>query len=402
MRLYSGLITRGEARRDYCVGIVLALVFAKPEDFKMFYIIQSLKVIAMLILFTHAALCVADNGPGGTGGGDEYTLDFVQTATQQIYPWLKAHGNSLVPKVNADDFLMTTNPENIISEYQVFESCDGSNGGREVEACFNSITNKIHLSRTLYPLNIKNSSGKLGLVAHEIFRKMKLEGDKYEITRQLSIVAIPGNQGQGAALLDSANQSALALDVRSIGQGSELIVNRDLVLEKSNFLSDSNTSVYAQDIGLKKDPSTSEKVCEFRTYVKKDTRLMPESVTLKKGSKLEVVFNKKIPIIGGTYLDSIYTHTEQSSQKIPVSGCVFLETGESYCERDIAIRSIKTYRQSLIVPLMVVSESNSKKNDYFGWIDCNFYSLRKKVTAEDVEKITSGYFKVGKTLLNSL
>ena len=149
--------------------------------------IQRLAIFLSISLSTLSSGYAFDGG-GSTGGGDEFALDFIQTATQQLYPWLKAHGKSLNPKIDADDFLMATNPEEIVSDLQVFETCDGSKNGREVEACYSESTNKIHLSRTRYPINLKSSPGKLGLVAHEIFRKMKLEGDQYEITRQISIV----------------------------------------------------------------------------------------------------------------------------------------------------------------------------------------------------------------------
>jgi len=150
--------------------------------------IAALCLAAVSQLSSPVAMAAA--GGGGTGGGDLYVVDFVTTATQTIYPWLKAHGNSLKPKVNATDFLMAMDPRGIVSASHVFESCDGSRTGREVDACYNADKDQITLSRTRYPIN-SDSPDKLKLIAHEVFRKMRIEGDQYEIVRQISIFNNP-------------------------------------------------------------------------------------------------------------------------------------------------------------------------------------------------------------------
>ena len=122
-----------------------------------------------------------------SGGGDEYTMDFIRVATQIIYPWLVINGSKLSPKVDSADFLLAINPKKVASIDHVFESCDGSSMGREVEACYDAKSELTNLSRTRYPLK-SDSLAKFGLVSHEVFRKMGIEGDKYEVSRQISLL----------------------------------------------------------------------------------------------------------------------------------------------------------------------------------------------------------------------
>ncbi len=153
----------------------------------MFRSAYSPMMISTLLLSSIAiAIPFAQAGSGTSGGGDAYTLDFVQTATQFVYPWLVQNGAKLLPPVDPSTFLLSINPASIETLDRVYESCDETNSGREVQACYNSNTGKTYLSRNNYPVN-SNSPSKVGLVAHEIFRKMGIEGDGYEITKQMSI-----------------------------------------------------------------------------------------------------------------------------------------------------------------------------------------------------------------------
>lgn len=123
-------------------------------------------------------------GAGSSGGGDSYVLDFIKTANLYVLPWLKKNENSMDFVIDEAAFKEAVNPREILSIDQVFESCDGSQKGREVEACFNAKTGLTYLSRTRYRLG-DYSNAKLGFVAHEVFRKMGIEGDNYEVTKKL-------------------------------------------------------------------------------------------------------------------------------------------------------------------------------------------------------------------------
>lgn len=136
------------------------------------------------------ALALAE-GPSGTGGGDQFVRDFVAVATQEVYPYLKNFGKSLDRRVEAEDFLLAVNPKDIESQNRVYEKCDPRSHEekeREVEVCYNADLDRYYISRTLYPLKQMNMASKRALVAHEIFRKMGIEGDGYEVSKQMPIL----------------------------------------------------------------------------------------------------------------------------------------------------------------------------------------------------------------------
>jgi hypothetical protein len=121
--------------------------------------------------------------------GNQYTVDFIKVAEQEIYPWLVKNGHKIQPVVSAELFLkhIQTIAKRIDSKDVVYESCDASTNGRIVAACYNSVTDMIWLNQKLYPLDLINSQAKRLLIMHEVFRRMGLEGDKYEVTRKLSV-----------------------------------------------------------------------------------------------------------------------------------------------------------------------------------------------------------------------
>ncbi len=158
------------------------------------------------------AMKLRSGGTSGTsGGGDRFTTDFARTAEKEIYPWLVIHGSELHPAVDAEKFHLAIDPEAMVSVDHVYESCrfvlvnkgqpdqhlqalpqnlDGQ-ADREREACYNDETELIYISRSRYPLTMQNSAPKRGLIAHEIFRKMHVEGDEHRISKQISILLVP-------------------------------------------------------------------------------------------------------------------------------------------------------------------------------------------------------------------
>jgi len=144
------------------------------------------------------------DGPGGTGGGDEYVLDFISVGYQEVYPWLVKNGSRLSPAVDAKVFLQQLSQYNIFSKDKVFEKCDGTQTGKEFQACYNKSTGKIMISRSLWPIKELNSPTKRGTVAHEVFRRMGIEGDKYEVTRQIPILSIKRASSGRKTLVDWA------------------------------------------------------------------------------------------------------------------------------------------------------------------------------------------------------
>jgi hypothetical protein len=152
-----------------------------------------LKALSLILLACSFQFSFAkgrgNKGVSSGGGGDQYTADFINFAENEVYPWLKKNGQRIQPPVDAENFRQKIQDltEIIESRDVVYESCDESTNGRIVAACYNSVTDTFQLNRKLYPLDVKISPSKRLLVMHEIFRRMKIEGDKYEITRKLTL-----------------------------------------------------------------------------------------------------------------------------------------------------------------------------------------------------------------------
>ncbi|MGZ3806087.1 MAG: hypothetical protein ACXVB4_17870 [Pseudobdellovibrionaceae bacterium] len=140
-------------------------------------------------------------GGSNGGGGDEYIGDFATVARQEVYPWLKKVGHRLSVKVDPEKFRAAIDPRRIVVVENVFESCKfeikntgksnqkiegipSSTSDRSVEACYDGVS-LIYLSSSKYPLKAKNSVEKRRLIAHEIFRKMGLEGDNWKLSTEL-------------------------------------------------------------------------------------------------------------------------------------------------------------------------------------------------------------------------
>lgn len=162
---------------------------------------RSLNLLVLLALAALPKVVSANTGGQDGGGGDSYVQDFIKVAEFEVLPWIETHGNEVYPSVDAKAFKAAV--ENLVagktiwSEEVVYETCDGSQSGRIVDACYNYDKNDLIISRTRYPLAINNSAIKRRIVAHEIFRKMKLEGDDYYLSNQLRFGDILPNPKNG-------------------------------------------------------------------------------------------------------------------------------------------------------------------------------------------------------------
>lgn len=153
------------------------------------------KIISLFLVLSATQIVVAQSGTSSGGGGDDYTIDFLQTLENEVTPWLFGQNGHLLPKgltkkLFADHLAAIA--EKVESKATVYESCDQSTNGRQVVICYNYIEDKYYISRTLYPLDKRNSLSKWLLLAHELKRrividKKPIEGDKYEVTRKLSV-----------------------------------------------------------------------------------------------------------------------------------------------------------------------------------------------------------------------
>lgn len=150
------------------------------------------------LLSLSSAAEAIQGGSGMSGGGDRYVQDFIRVANMELLPWFVKYGQqNMLPAVPATSFKKAIDTlvedKTIFSQEVVYETCDGSFNGRKVEVCYNADEKKMIVSRTAYPVDLVQSISKRRLVAHEIFRIMKLESNDYRLSNQLIFddVALP-------------------------------------------------------------------------------------------------------------------------------------------------------------------------------------------------------------------
>ncbi len=164
---------------------------AKPIGVFMFLRSNLSLTVATLIL---SSASLAHAGSGTSGGGDRYVGDFLETVKLDLYPLIKK-SQSKYQGLVAEELLAAADPSRMVSEERVFESCDGSRKGREVEVCYSSAEDMFHISRAMYPIDRKNSPSKRRLLAHELARRLRLEGDDYLLTSRVSFVEQAASKG---------------------------------------------------------------------------------------------------------------------------------------------------------------------------------------------------------------
>lgn len=155
-------------------------------------------LLVLSLLSISSAAEAIQGGSGMSGGGDRFVQDFIRVANMELLPWFVKYGQqNMLPAVPATNFKKAIDTlvedKTIFSEEVVYESCDGSLNGRRVEVCYNAEKKKLIVSRTAYPVDLSYSISKRRLVAHEIFRIMKLESNDYRLSNQLIFddIALP-------------------------------------------------------------------------------------------------------------------------------------------------------------------------------------------------------------------
>ena len=137
-----------------------------------------------------------NEGGINSGGGDSYVVRFMITMSSEVYPWFKLH-QANVEKIIPSEFFVpedlfkAADPTRMVSQDKVFESCRDSKQGaisdrdREVEFCYDAEADYFRLSRTFRSQPGQPNPSFRGLVLHELLRRLGLEGDQYEISKQL-------------------------------------------------------------------------------------------------------------------------------------------------------------------------------------------------------------------------
>ncbi len=142
-------------------------------------------------------------GGGSTGGGQD-TVSAFNTNVLTIVGWLDSDRNKLQPRVTGRQFYLAADPKDIVavndladperarsSYWAVTKQCDGKWTGNSDDlrtACYSESTHKIYLSINNY--STYPSPAVIAVTAHEVFRKMGIETDAYELSRQMDIAVV--------------------------------------------------------------------------------------------------------------------------------------------------------------------------------------------------------------------
>lgn len=129
-------------------------------------------------------------GGSSSGGGTDLLTDFVINAEQEVLPWIIEYANLVEPKIDIEKFKANIDMSRMSQAPVVYPSCFDKNRitiekEEPVAACYNQEQDWTYLSESMYPVDVKISPSKRGLIAHEIFRRMKLEFNDYTIVRQI-------------------------------------------------------------------------------------------------------------------------------------------------------------------------------------------------------------------------
>ena len=160
------------------------------KNSKAFYLVLALNLVNIVGCATswaspNSSTVNTSRGPasphlsGGvdTGGGSGCMAEFMR-AGYQVSDWLTNNGQKLQPPVRSDDFLRQIDPS-IIVEVPADQPLDYH--GNPVDAYFTGTQILVRCDRFLG----RDTTIRQRVVAHEIFRRMGLEGDAYEISRQI-------------------------------------------------------------------------------------------------------------------------------------------------------------------------------------------------------------------------
>lgn len=129
-------------------------------------------------------------GGSSSGGGTDLLTDFVNNAEQEVLPWILEYANLVEPRIDVEKFKASIDMNRMSQVPVVYPSCFAEHRLKNqnedpVAACYNQEQDWTYLSESMYPVDIKMSPSKRGLIAHEIFRRMNIEFNDYTIVRQI-------------------------------------------------------------------------------------------------------------------------------------------------------------------------------------------------------------------------
>ncbi len=153
-----------------------------------------MKILILLAITTVVALidtsATARTGPSGkaantgravgrdTSGGGSGCMGEYMAQVQGIADWIQKKGSTLKPSVSSERFLEAADPNDVEI---VPVTIDLKYKGNPISAFYEGSKIQLRCDRLLSePPNWRKRT-----VAHEVLRKMGLEGDRYEISRQM-------------------------------------------------------------------------------------------------------------------------------------------------------------------------------------------------------------------------
>jgi hypothetical protein len=139
---------------------------------------QALWTLLFLIAGTSNLSLAFAEGGRSDGGGDAIKQDFLVSA-DAAYRLILKNGSSLNPPIDPARFGAVIEPAHIAStdEPLIYQNTT-------VDAYYNASTDVILINRSRWQ-SISKDDEKLKLAAHELFRRMGLDDDKYQISIQL-------------------------------------------------------------------------------------------------------------------------------------------------------------------------------------------------------------------------
>ncbi len=135
----------------------------------------------MCLSFFHASDVFAQRGGVGGGGGTGCKATFM-AAAYQTAAWIEKSGYSLKPTVDVKDYVSALNTVKVVEVPKSVDLKEYGTHGKSVTSRYDgNNTIEVRCDR----LNAETQQGLKRVTAHEIFRKMKIEGDAYEVSRQI-------------------------------------------------------------------------------------------------------------------------------------------------------------------------------------------------------------------------
>lgn len=199
--------------------------------------------LGMVIAISMSAAMKAKATEGGnSGGGGSGCMAAIMRNVTDVSNWLRNNGHLLNPVITSKNF-------NDAAKTEIFKFTNANLNymGNPVDAYYDGNSILIRCDRL-----IKNDpSTQRALIAHELFRHLKVEGDEYEVSRQIPILFAQD-------LRNPSKESSI-----HIINGTKVTFTKDVVIENGVFLKTKIKTpcetVIGQSTGFRYGPQGTER-----------------------------------------------------------------------------------------------------------------------------------------------